>query len=178
MKARYLTGLSLLAAVTMWAQSTPNWKEFSIGPSTKGGGRYSRDGISGEGVPLKKLLSKTFDVPENRIVGPEWIDIQRYKLTATVNNPADFQPLMKQELAARFQLAAHPENRSIPVWVVKAIPGTQTSVKPATDNAPQGMMGLKLNQTNMTDFLNTLADLLKRPVFDESHIDGFYQMSL
>ena len=162
----------------MWAQSTPSWKEFSIGPSTKGGGRYMRDGITGEGVPLKRLLSKTFGVPENRILAPDWVGLQRYKLTATVNNPDDFAPLMKQELAARFQLLSHPENRAIPVWVVKAIAGTQNSVKPATAEAPPGMMGLRLNQTTMTEFLNNLADLLHRPVFDESHIDGFYQMSL
>ena len=92
-----------LAVAGLWAQTSsgPAWKEFSIGPMVKPGGRYGNDGIRGDGVPLKKVIAKAYGLPEHRIVGPDWVNVQRYQWTAVVADPVNFQPFMQQELASR-----------------------------------------------------------------------------
>lgn len=168
-------GLLTIAVAIVWAQS--GWREFSLGPMTKVGGRYGRDGIRGEGVPLKKVVSRAFGVPENRILGPAWIKEQRYALTAIVSNPDDFQPLMQQELNARFQFLSHRELRAIPVYVLKPLTGSG-SPKPATERPPAGLGGIRLNNATVTAFASELADYIQRPVYDESGIQGSFEISL
>lgn len=169
------TTLLLLAAVSLWAQGTgsPAWKEFSIGPAGRSGGRFSSEGIRGDGVPLKRVLAKTYGLPEHRIIGPEWLS-DRFALTAVVSNPEDFQPLMQQELETRFQMVAHREKKEVAVYVLKAAEGVQPVSKPADSRSPS----LRMSHATMTEFANALADVVQRPVFDETGISGSFEITL
>jgi uncharacterized protein (TIGR03435 family) len=131
-----------------------------------------------EGVPFRRLLARAFGVPEHRIIGPAWIDEERYAITALVNDPKDFQPLMQQELAARWHMLAHREMKDVPVYELRALDGT--SVVPPAAPAAAGARAtpsIRLNQQSVKVFADTLADVLARPVFDETKLDGTFDFA-
>ncbi len=172
------------AAAILCAQG--GWNEFSIGPMTKAGGRYAKNSVSGPGVPLKKVISKTFDLPEHRILGPDWIQEQRYALTAVAPDAASFQTLMQRELESRFHFQSHREVRAITVYVVKVIPnlhmtpGAASSQANGTVNSGSstGKVSIRGTQTTMKDFLDNLADTIDRPIFDETGLTGRFDLVL
>ncbi len=50
---RIESGIMLLAAATVFAQSAPPvWKEFSVGPNTANRTRFGPEGMRAEGVPV------------------------------------------------------------------------------------------------------------------------------
>jgi uncharacterized protein (TIGR03435 family) len=176
--------IAFLAAAGLWAQNVaaPAWKEFSIGPMVKPGGRYGSDGIRGDGVPLKKVIAKAYGLPEHRVVGPEWINAQRYQWTAVVADPVKFQPFMQQELASRFHMEAHRETRDVPVYLLTPSPDARPGGPPASTTGIGGSeisgVGLRMPRSTMADFAGTLADMLLRPVFDETGMEGNYDIVL
>jgi uncharacterized protein (TIGR03435 family) len=162
-------------AASVWAQSAaPEWREFSIGPPIRGQSGFSREGIRAEGITLRKLIARAYGLPEHRIVGPAWINNERYALKALVLDPKDLQPLLQRELQTRFQMSARRENKEVPVYVLKSIDGAPppagkgASVRPA----------LRMPQADLTMFADALADMIQRPVFNETGIDGAFDIAL
>jgi uncharacterized protein (TIGR03435 family) len=175
---RIESGILWLAVTAAVAQSSPAWKEFSVGLPTANRTRFGQDGIRAEGVPFRRLLARAFGVPEHRIIGPAWIDQERYAITALVNDPKDFQPLMQQELAARWHLLAHHEMKDVPVYEITTLDGA--TVKPAAAPATAATRpapSIRLNQQTVKVFADTLADVLARPVFDETKMDGRFDFA-
>jgi len=171
------TSLFMAAAAVLLGQ-TATWTEFSIGPPTRNQSGFNQYGIRADGVYLRRVLAKVYDLPEHRIIGPDWLDTERYAITAQVDNPADFKPLFKQELAARFHMIAHLETKDVPVYLLKTINGGAAR-PPAGDLAGRGLAGgLKMNHTTVAAFAGSLADYIKRPVFDETGLDGSFDFSL
>lgn len=175
------TGLWLLAVSAAWAQSTPSltWKEFSIGPPIRGQAGFSREGIRAEGVPLKRVLSRAYGMPEQRILGPSWLD-ERFAMTALVDNPDDLAPLLQREFANRFQMLAHRETRELPVFVLRVMEGAAASPRPGGTGrgATISDRSIKVNNSTVRGFADALADVTQRPVFDETGIDAKMDFSL
>ena len=72
---------------------------------------------------MRRAIARTYGMLESRVMGPPWLDVERYAATALVNDPADFQPLFQEALEKRFQMAAHKERQKMPVLVVRTIEG-------------------------------------------------------
>jgi uncharacterized protein (TIGR03435 family) len=176
---RIESGIMLLAVTAALAQSPPAaWKEFSVGPPTANRTRFGPQGMRAEGVPFRRVLARAFGVPEHRIIGPGWIDGERYAITALVNDPKDFQPLMQQELAARWHMLAHREMKDVPVYEIRTLDGASvlTPQAPPAANA-RPTPSIRLNQQSVKTFADTLADVLARPVFDETKLDGIFDFA-
>jgi uncharacterized protein (TIGR03435 family) len=160
------------------------WKEFSIGPATANKSRFAADGIHAEGVPFLRVISRAYGVPEFRIVGPDWMQNQRYAITATVTDPQDFQPLLRQELAKRSQFAMHWDSREMSVYTLKTIEGVTHKLAQPTGTAPMtsstGGRISKITLPNGTtgQFVTALSEVLSRPVFDETGLPGRFDFSL
>jgi uncharacterized protein (TIGR03435 family) len=168
---------SLLAASMLAGQTAPTWREFTIGPPTRNQSGFSREGIRAEGVTLKKALARAWGLPEHRVIGPAWIDDERYSITGLVDDPKDFQPLFQQELTARFHMVAHAETKEVPVYVLRA--GASGSVhSPPASSAKRTSSGLVVRGSTVKDFAAVLADTLRQPVFDETGIEGKFDMEL
>ena len=170
--------LLTLMLVPAWGQ--PAWKEFSIGPPTGKNTRTTREGMEGAGVPFLRIVSRAYNVPEYLILGPPWMASERYTLTALVSDPQDFEGLMQKELADRFHLVAHREKQSLPVFVLQAIPG-QPHKLPAAGSAGGGHMSsgdFTLKNVKIAGFAIQLADVLSRPVIDETGIDGRFDFAI
>jgi uncharacterized protein (TIGR03435 family) len=175
---RIESGIMLLAVSTALAQSTPpGWKEFSVGPSTANRTRFGPQGMRAEGVPLRRVLARAFGLPEHRIIGPAWISDQRYAITALVNDPKDFQPLMQQELATRWHMLAHREMKDVPVYEIRTLDGAPVRVVPAPAGG-RPAPSIRLNQASVKAFADEFADVLGRPVFDETNLDERFDFAL
>lgn len=161
--------------------AAPGWKEFSIGPATKWQSGFSKEGLKAQGIPLKKAIWRAYGIPEIRIVGgPNWLDTERYAITALVNDPEDFQPLFQQELAARFHLKAHREMREMPVYVLQTMDGAPHKLAPPSKDAGGRIEAgsVQLTNTRMAWFAGNLGDILHRPVIDETEIPGAFDINM
>jgi uncharacterized protein (TIGR03435 family) len=176
---RIRTGIIWLAAAAAMGQtSTAVWKEFSVGPPTANRTQFGPQGMRAEGVPFRRLLARSFGLPEHRILGPAWIDDQRYAITALVDDPKDFQPLMQQELAARWHMLAHREMKDVPVYELRTLDGAPVHSAPPSASADSRISpSIKLNQQTVKTFADTMADVLGRPVFDETKLDGRFDFA-
>jgi uncharacterized protein (TIGR03435 family) len=179
--------IPLLAGAVLFGQPpAPAWREFSIGPATKGQYAFSRNGIRAKGVTVRLALARAYFVEENRIVGPKWIADERYAITAIVDDPKDFQPLFQQELGNRFHLQVHREAKDLPVFVLKGQVGSGTPVKPDEPTGPRGLAGpasfrngqIKMERATVGFFVNELGNVIGRPVFDETHMEGRFDFVL
>jgi len=175
-------GIALLVTAAMYAQG--GWKEFTLGPPTRNQARFGPDGIRAAGVPLKRVLSRAYGLPEHRILGPSWIAEERYALTAVPANPDDLQTLLQQELTNQFHMIAHREKRAVEVLVLKKMEGASesTPLKPVsgkpTVEATMSTGSLRLPQATLKSFAASLADMIVRPVFDETEMDSVFDINL
>lgn len=86
----------------------------SGGPGAKDPGR-----INYPSVTLKNILMKAYDVKNFQIVGPAWLDTERYDITATMppdTTPEQFQAMLQNLLAERFKMTVHRETKELPVY--------------------------------------------------------------
>jgi uncharacterized protein (TIGR03435 family) len=180
MNMRIEPGIMLLLASAALGQtaSAPVWKEFSVGPPTANRTRFGPEGMRAEGVPFRRVLARAFGLPEHRIIGPGWISDERYAITALVNDPKDFQPLMQQELATRWHMVAHREMKDVPVYEIRTLDGAPVRTAPASVQAGGRGPSIRLNQASVKAFAGEMADVLGRPVFDETKLDGRFDFML
>src|SRR5579872_3239960 len=88
---------------------------------------------------LKYLLQKAYDVhPPNRIVGPDWLGIPLFEIDATMpatTTDAEFQAMLRNLLADRFQLKVHRETKAVPTYTL-SVAGGRPKVKKSADAPP------------------------------------------
>lgn len=89
---------------------------MSGGPGTKDPGR-----ITYNGVTLKMLLKRAYDISPDQISGPDWLDSERYDIVAKVppgTTPEQFRLMLQNLLAERFELRQHRETKTLPVYLL------------------------------------------------------------
>src|ERR1044071_9126585 len=70
------------------APASKSWAEFSIGPATGRNTNINPSSLQSEGMTLRAALSVAYAIPQVRIVGPDWLDWQRYSITAIIDPAA------------------------------------------------------------------------------------------
>jgi uncharacterized protein (TIGR03435 family) len=175
------------------------------GGGLRPGGRYRLTNVT-----PRSMISLAWGIPSNRIDGgPAWIATDRYDLEATMKeNPAqeEIRSMMRALLGGRFMLAAHVEQRELPVYnLTRARPDGQLGPSlerstfdcsnlaarkqeaAAASAARPGRMlcgftdsGGALDGGGLT--MATLAQILTgpagRPVFDRTGLTGGYNVLL
>lgn len=98
-----------VASVRTYSQQEGIRTGASGGPGTRDPGRYS-----GRGMALHYYLCVAFDhaTPDcqDRVLGPGWIDTERYDIAANVPQGASkeqFQAMLQNLLVERFKLVVH-----------------------------------------------------------------------
>ncbi len=82
--------------------------------------------VHGESVTMRTVLTRAFDVKQNDIDGPAWLDDAKFDVNAKIPAAAtkDQVPAMlRQLLTERFHLATHKENRDMPAYVLTIAKG-------------------------------------------------------
>jgi uncharacterized protein (TIGR03435 family) len=86
----------------------------SGGPGSKDPGR-----IHYPNMPMKSLLMTAYDVKDFQIVGPEWLNTERFDIDATMAPDAtreQFRAMLQNLLAERFKLTVHRETKDLPMY--------------------------------------------------------------
>ena len=83
--------------------------------------KTSPDGLTLIGASLRYCMRWAYDVRPWQISGPDWIDIQRFDITAKTAGPATVEQLklmLQRLLAERFRMQLHREKRDAPVMAL------------------------------------------------------------
>jgi uncharacterized protein (TIGR03435 family) len=126
-------------------------------------------------MSLLRVISRAYNVPEHRIIGPVWLASEAYAITAEPYDREAFRPLMQKQLAEWFHLQAHSEQRVIRVFLLKRM---DPSKPVANRSDPKARPGIIMPQASMEMLANVLSDAVRRPVFNETKLDGVFDIKL
>jgi uncharacterized protein (TIGR03435 family) len=105
----------------------------SGGPGTKDPGRIHYPYMS-----LKNILMNAYDVKNFQIVGPGWLDTERFDITATMppdTTKEQFRAMLQNLLAERFKMTVHRETKELPMYSLVVAKGGP-KMKEAADVLP------------------------------------------
>ncbi len=193
--------LILAAALTgaASAQTTPPPTKFdaaSIKPAAPPTGQRIMMGLktdpgrlTASNMSLKDLIQAAYALKTYQVVGPDWMNDQRFDLSAETTAPLTREQMLKllqPFLEQQFQLVSHRESKVVPIYAL-VDDGAKAKLKaPAEGGPPNGAFmarmspqGLHLQGTSDLDGLaNMLSRQENRPVINQTGITGTYQIDL
>ena len=165
-------------------------REDTGGPKSTGAPpAIARDAgrINFSNVSLKGVMCRAYDLRPDRIVGPSWLDTERYDIVATVpkDSPAGQIPAMLQDLLAkRFRMSVHWAEKQASGYALvvgKSGPKLTKSTLEDSDGRSMGVDGLgHLTWTGeaLDGVARSLSMLLDKPVVDNTGIPGAFDITL
>ena len=135
-------------------------------------------------VTLKRCIVGAYGALADRVLGgPDWIDTDRFQITARPAQPAGDKAMMamlKTLLAERFKLALHRETRRGEVMFME-IAKTGSKLQPGENADPHwNNMHDHLDATNinMTEFAEIQSRNLNLPILDRTGLTGAFTFTL
>jgi bla regulator protein BlaR1 len=170
-----------------YIKPNPGWPPMTVGPG------FNAHGVGGSKVTLRNLVMLAYDVTAPRVIGPGWLDGNRFDIIATAPEgtaPAELRVMLQDLLKQRFHLRAHMETRDMPVYdLVVARNGVKMVGHPAP--APVGpavprdaypgvthLSTLRGSGQTTTFIAEKLSGMTDRPVLDKTGLDGTYDYFL
>ena len=170
----------------------PEFEVASIKPSTPSplpgtvlpGMRNGR--LVASNTTLMQMLQAAYGLAAQRIIGPDWLDKERFDLQAkAAPGVPDTQKgeLLQRLLEDRFQLKVHRELRETPVYdLVVAKGGIKMPVfpkpAPASKNAVAPGYPVIIATQTMSEFCVILSRVAERPVIDTTDLTERYSIIL
>ena len=168
--------------------------------SSSSDSNFTNERFVATNVTLKNVMQyEAYGLPEARIVGPKWLDSERFDIEAKMDASTaarlkglshDQRRLQRQEtfqqlLADRFKLVTHWETRELPIYALVVAKG---GPKLGAWKESEGT-GTSVNNNQFAAHGVTMADLatawtqelsreLGRVVVDRSGIEGKYDVAL
>jgi uncharacterized protein (TIGR03435 family) len=146
--------------------------------------------LHGAKVTLRRLLAVAYGMMEPRIIGPDWLDKNRFDIMAKSPEgvpDSELQPMLEALLKDRFKLTAHLEAREMPVYYLTVGKGgAKMPVYPAR-NTGSANPGLDPNLRGFPMMRGTaatsslaamMARVVNRPVIDETGLTERYSYFL
>jgi uncharacterized protein (TIGR03435 family) len=186
--------LSIAAALILFAAAAPAQPlEFEVASikanrTDSGGASFSfQDGkVTATNLSLLSLTQFAYDLGTSRVVGPSWLDSDRYDIIA--KSPAgasesDRRLMLQTLLKNRFRITVHWDKKEMPAYeMVVAKDGLkmkpfdpehlQQEFKPGRGG--MSMMGV----STMTDLAKSISGSAGRPVIDKTGLEGRYVYQL
>jgi uncharacterized protein (TIGR03435 family) len=186
---------TLCLAFTAFSQSTPQFDTAVLKPSAPGsyGKPYAiliGSQFTARTVTPRNLIAQAWNLQENQILGgPEWLNSDRYDLTAKpdisggVPSRDDLHLMLRALLAERMGLALHEASRDMPVYsLVVGKDGSKMKVSAVISPAQKVKTVLNghIGGTGMpVQYLaDMLSTVLQRPVNDNTGLTDFYDFRL
>jgi bla regulator protein blaR1 len=186
--------LVFLLAGTGFSQGPPAFDAVSIKPSSpdaRGGGFNMSPGrLNGKNVNLKDLVRFAYDIHDYQLSGGlGWTETEHYEVLATC--PADTTKAQRAQmlqtmLADRFALVIHHEPKDVAGYAL-TVSKNGAKLHPPEDPQQGMMLGRSpttgqrtLHGTSATtsDVAGILADLLGKPVEDDTALAGKFDFSM
>ncbi len=129
------------------------------GPGTSSPGRifYSR-------TPLRRLIMDAYQVQSEQVSGPEWLDSEKFDITANVRKGAtkDQVDLMLQNLLKeRFKLTLHKSTKEGLVYELTVVKGGSRMKAAASSERPEIRMARNNGLQRRTCRACSIADLIR-----------------
>jgi uncharacterized protein (TIGR03435 family) len=208
--------IPLLAAGAVFAQDTRPSPEFEVAsvklaaPQTGGGafvgirrgpGTQDATRITYVNESLRNLLTEAYGVKAWQVAGPDWIDTERYDITAKIAEGAgkdQVRVMLQNLLTERFGAVVHHETRDFPIFELTIAKSgsklrSSSSAPPAAADSngppPSGGTGMMMTMQNGVNrliagrqTLETLARVLENGVgshvSDKTGLTGTYDFAL
>ena len=189
MKLRFHTAALLLALPAGAAYSQhSSFAVATIRPSAAEV-KFEHDGsieIFGNTLRMKDVMVQScikwaYNVQDSQIAGPEWIESDRFDITAKSDKPAnedEMKRMLQGLLAERFGLSFHREQREMKALIL-SVASTGAKLKPAAaPDAPpyrqNSANGSIAKSMPIQEWANFIAGPLQMPVVDETGLTGKY----
>ena len=136
-------------------------------------------------VKLKGVIALAYGVDQSLVEGPQWLDDERYNIIATLPksaSQADIPAMLQHLLAERFGMTVRVETRNRTGFAL--VRGKGPLKMKLLEKEAEGMgfqMGgdhVELHNMTMAQFAKFLSGRTNPPVFDETGIEGRYDMTL
>jgi uncharacterized protein (TIGR03435 family) len=140
--------------------------------------------VNAANAPLLRIISRAFNLTDDRVSGPAWLDSQCYDIIAKARSgtpDSDLMPMLRTLLAERFHLVARlqPEERTVSVLVVDK---GGSKLRPYGDDtgAPPSNTGGRIlfMARHLPDLCERLGKVTGRPVIDKTGLTGDYMIVL
>jgi uncharacterized protein (TIGR03435 family) len=174
-----------IAAPALRAQS-PEFEVASIKASRADSGSsfsFQNGKVAVTNASLLALVQRAYDLGTSRVVGPSWLDSDRYDVLAKSQpgvSDSDMRPMLQNFLKDRFRLSVHWDKKEMPVYeMVVAKDGLK--IKPFDPAHLQqefkpgrGGMSMIMGVGTMTKLAKSISGSAGRPVIDKTGLEGQY----
>jgi uncharacterized protein (TIGR03435 family) len=136
-------------------------------------------------VSLRDVVKAAYQVAEDQVAGPEWIDVERFSIAAKLPDGSasgEVPRMLQALLAERFKLALHRETREMPAyWLTVAKNGNKLKQTESAGGLSIGDDRVRHHisgRVTMESFADFLTQRLKRPVLDKTGMTGPFEVAL
>ncbi len=176
----------LAVALTAWGAQA-QFEVASIKPGDPSLGGYSMRSFPGRlelrNYTVKACIEMAYSVNDNQLAGgPKGFDTEGYDIIAKLpeGGKGEQIPQMLQALLAdRFHLTFHRETRSLAAYLLMpAKGGPKMPQATETISTSWGARRIRGKGIGMAALADMLTKLLEHPVFDETGLEGRYDVTL
>ena len=196
------TAIGLLLSTVALAQTAPSGPAFEVASVKPHEGALIRMGVYTSGLRLDALttvlglITYAYDLKNQQVVltgeplaavGDIFYDVEAKAEGGQPPSQAQFRAMLRSLLDARFHLQAHKEMRETAVYGL-VVGKNGSKLKPGAPDADEvsqvHVMGrnyqLVIPKGNMQKLVGMLeaSGFLDRPVFDQTGLDGIYEIKL
>ena len=145
--------------------------------------RHSQGRVIAENAPLRRIISRAFNLTDDRVSGPDWLDSTCYDIQAkapgAVPDP-DLMQMLQSLLTERFQMVAHRDSAARPVLALTTDKGG-SKLRPYGDGVPVPTLTdgrIVFMVRHMPDLCERIGKVMGRPVIDKTGLTGDYAIVL
>jgi uncharacterized protein (TIGR03435 family) len=139
--------------------------------------------VTAENAPLLRIISRAYELTDDRVSGPAWLESECYDIRAKASSPVtqrDLMGMLRTLLEERLHLVAHRESNERPVFALLPDRG---GVKISEDGdgypVPEVRDGRVLFMARtLYDLCERLGKVAGRPVIDKTGLTGKYVIVL
>ena len=138
--------------------------------------------VTAVNAPLLRIVSRAWNLTDDRVSGPAWMDSECYdikaKAAADTTRP-ELMAMLRELLKERFHVAAYTESEERPVFVL-SIDKSGLKMQPYSDkaSAPPSNGGILFMARHLPDLCERIGKVTGRPVIDKTGLDGDYMIAL
>jgi len=140
--------------------------------------------VTAQNAPLLRIISRAYNLTDERVSGPAWLDSQCYDITAKATGDLPdhaLMPMLQTLLKERFHLAAHRESDERPILALLVdkrgakLPhyGDKISMPSSLNEGKVLFMA-----RHLPDLCERLGKVAGRPVIDKTGLNGDYLIVL
>lgn len=145
---------------------------------------YSHGALTAENAPLRRIISRAYNMTDDRVSGPAWLDSECYDIRAKASSPVpdkDLVQMLQGLLMERFHMVAHRESDERPIFVLLVdksgpkIPAYGDHVSVPISNRDGRILFMV---RHMPDLCERIGKVMGRPVIDKTGLNGDYAIIL